>query len=146
MLNLAAAPVLSGTLALSVTLALSGTLAEDWLDVGVGAILGVEAVLIVALADALAVSLTDSTVICPVLALLVKVATEVDWALVLVVVALALGAVLVAVLSKLFPATTSTVKNLTSSLEKTAVTGSPPVSSLPPSCFTVHVISTFFLL
>jgi hypothetical protein len=64
--NLAAAPVLSGTLV------------DDWLDVGVGTMLGVETVLIVALADALAVSLTDSTVICPVLALLVKVATEVD--------------------------------------------------------------------
>lgn len=72
--NLAAAPVLSGTLA------------DDWLDVGEGAILGVETMLMVALGDALgdalddalAVSLTDSTVICPVLALLVKVATEVD--------------------------------------------------------------------
>lgn len=123
--NLAAAPVLSGGAA------------DDLLDVGATWAPEVEAGLAVELTMSLAVT-------SPVLAL---IALVVGLALVLVVVALgvALGVALVCGLNKLLPSTTVRERNLTSWPEKTAVTGLPPVSSLPPSWFTVQVISTFFL-
>jgi hypothetical protein len=57
-----------------------------------------------------------------------------------------LGTTLPASVKRLFPATTVAERNCTSSLESVAVMGSPPVSSLPPTWFTVQVISTAFSL
>ena len=57
-----------------------------------------------------------------------------------------LGIALPASVKRLFPATTVAERNFTSSLESVAVIGSPPVSSLPPTWFTVQVISTAFSL
>jgi len=81
-------------------------------------------------------------VIAPVLALLIVVATVLPACAeaVMLVAALAAG------VKRLFPATTVAERNCTSSLESVAVMGLPPVSSLPPSWFTVQVISTAFSL
>ena len=89
------------------------------------------------------VGMTDPLgVIAPVLALLIVVATVLPACAeaVMLVAALAAG------VKRLFPATTVAERNCTSSLESVAVIGLPPVSSLPPSWFTVQVISTAFSL
>jgi len=120
---LGAAPVLSGR---------DADADSDPLAAGVEA---EEAMVLVGMIDPLGV-------IAPVLALLIVVATVLPACAeaVMLVAALAAG------VKRLFPATTVAERNCTSSLESVAVMGLPPVSSLPPSWFTVQVISTAFSL
>jgi len=120
---LEAAPVLSGR---------DADADSDPLAAGVEA---EEAMVLVGMIDPLGV-------IAPVLALLIVVATVLSACAeaVMLVAALAAG------VKRLFPATTVAERNCTSSLESVAVMGLPPVSSLPPSWFTVQVISTAFSL
>jgi hypothetical protein len=121
---LKAAPVLSGT----------DTDADvEPLAAGVDA--EAEAIVLVGLTDPLGV-------IAPALALLVVVAIV----LLLCAKPVMLGMTLPTSVKRLFPATTVAERNCTSSLESVAVMGSPPVSSLPPTWFTVQVISTAFSL
>jgi hypothetical protein len=123
---LVAAPVLSGA---------DIDAEEEPLAADVASEAEAEAIVLVGMTDPLGV-------IRPALALLVVVAIVLPPCANSVM----LGIALPASVKRLFPATTVAERNFTSSLESVAVIGSPPVSSLPPTWFTVQVISTAFSL
>lgn len=137
------------TLYLAAAPVLSGGAADEPLGVGVLSTLELKTMLLLLLLLLLPLLLVALAVLLGVarldFALLVDVTIELDLGT-LSAVADAVGVVLAFVLNKVFPATTVTVRNLTSSPVNDAVTALPPVSSFPPFWLTVHIISTFFLL